>query len=48
VLLALSVPLICGRGRSLNADRLLVRARWWLVLVVGCAIALTLLVSATF
>jgi len=47
VLLALSAPLIGGRSRNLKAERLLMRARWWLLLVVGCAIAFTLLGSAT-
>ncbi len=47
MLLALSAPSIGGRSRSLKASRLLMRARWWLVLVVGCAIAFTLLVNAT-
>ncbi len=36
MLLALSAPSIGGRSRSLKAGRLLMRARWWLVLVVGC------------
>ncbi|MEA2244939.1 MAG: hypothetical protein QOD24_4495 [Solirubrobacteraceae bacterium] len=47
MLLASAAPLIGGRSRSPKADRLLMRARWWLVLVAGCAIAFTLLVSAT-
>lgn len=47
MLLALSAPLIGGRSRNLKASPLPMRARWWLVLVVGCAIAFTLLVDAT-
>ncbi|MEA2185181.1 MAG: hypothetical protein QOK16_192 [Solirubrobacteraceae bacterium] len=47
MLLALPVPLIGGRSRSQKARQLLMRARWWLVLVVGWAIAFTLLVGVT-
>lgn len=47
MLLALSAPRVCGRSRGFKAHRLLMRARWWLALVVVGAIAFTLLVSVT-
>jgi len=45
--LVLSAPLIGGCSRNLRAQQLLMRGRWWLVIVVLAAIALTLLVSVT-